>query len=102
MATIIAVLLGLLAINFAALYWKGLRESRGLSEYAQHLLLHPESFQDQRAKFLAYLASTKAKTSNGRSVDAAAAMARIAGTMRGQLMLSNVAARNAAAQVVDT
>jgi hypothetical protein len=49
-----------------------------LSEYAQHLLLEPESYADHRGKFLAYLAGTAAKTSNKRSVDAIAVLARIA------------------------
>jgi hypothetical protein len=97
MLTIIAIILGLLAINFAALYWKGLREARGLSEYAQHLLLHPESYEDQRKKFIAYLAGTKDKKSSARSVGAAAALARIADNMRGQLMQSNQVARDAVA-----
>jgi hypothetical protein len=38
--------------------------------------------------------STAAKTSMARSIDAAAALARIASNMRGQLTLSNVASRN--------
>lgn len=78
----VTVLLGLLAITFAALYWRGLREARSLSEYAQHLLLEPESYADHRAKFLAYLAGTAAKTSVARSVDASALLARIAESMR--------------------
>jgi hypothetical protein len=39
MVTIIVVVLGLLVVNFASLCWRCLREARGLSEYAQHLLL---------------------------------------------------------------
>jgi hypothetical protein len=87
------VLVALLAVNLAALYWLGLREARSLSEYAQHLMLYPEAYEDQRAKFLAYLASTASKSSAIRSADAAAVVARMAGNMHKQLMLSNVAAR---------
>jgi hypothetical protein len=97
MSIAVIVLLGLLAATFAALYWRGLREARSLSEYAQHLLLEPDSYADHRGKFLAYLASTGAKTSMARSVDASAALARIAESMRSQLMLSNVSGRNDAA-----
>jgi hypothetical protein len=93
----VTVLLGLLAVTFAALYWRGLGEARSLSEYAQHLLLEPEDYADHRSKFLAYLAGTAAKTSMKRSVDAGALLARIAESMRSQLMLSNAAARNAVA-----
>lgn len=50
----VVVLLGLLAATFAALYWRGLREARSLSEYAQHLLLEPESYADHRGKLRAY------------------------------------------------
>src|ERR1700722_5014467 len=93
----VVVLLGLLAVTFAALYWRGLGEARSLSEYAQHLLLEPESYADHRAKFLAYLAGTADKTSIKRSVDTGALLARIAESMRPQLMVSNAAGRNAAA-----
>jgi hypothetical protein len=92
--TIIAVVLGVLTVNFAALYWKGLRDARGLSEYVQHLLMHPEAYEDHRRKFVAYLGGTKSKTSDARSIDAAKALARIADNMRGQLLLANVASRN--------
>jgi hypothetical protein len=78
----VTVLLGLLAPSFAALYWRGLREARSLSEFAQHLLLEPESYADHRGKFLGYLAGTAAKTSMKRSVDAGAVLARIAESMR--------------------
>ena len=47
----VVVLLGLLAATFAALYWRGLREARSLSEYAQHLLLEPESYADHRGGY---------------------------------------------------
>jgi hypothetical protein len=90
----VTAILGLLAVNFAALYWKGLGEARSLSEFAQHLLLEPESCADHRGKFLAYLAGTTAKTSMKRSVDAGAVLARIAEITRSQLMLSNAAGRN--------
>lgn len=97
MTIIIAILMGLLAVNFAALYRISLREARALSEYAQHLLLHPESYEDQRRKFVEYLGSTRGKKSTARGVEAAAALARIANNMRGQLLLSNIASRNAVA-----
>jgi hypothetical protein len=95
--TIVAVVFGLLAVNLAALYWLGLREARSLSEYTQHLMLDPKAFEAERAKFLAYLTSTASKSSAIRTTDAAAALARMAGDMRVQLMFSNVAARKAVA-----
>jgi hypothetical protein len=90
----VTVILGLLAVNFAALYWRGLKEARSLSEYGQHLLLEPESYADHRGKFLAYLAGTTAKTSIARSVDAGAVLTRIAESMRPAPLLSNSAALN--------
>jgi hypothetical protein len=95
---IIAVVLGLVTASVGSLYYASVIEARSLSEYLQHLLLNPESYEDQRGKFLAYLASTDSQTSTARSLGAMAALARVAGTMRPQLMLSNIASRNAAAQ----
>jgi hypothetical protein len=93
----VALSLGLLAVNLLLLYRLGQREARSLSEYAQHLMLSPDAYEDQRAKFLAYLASTTSMSSATRTTDAAAALTRMAVDMRAQVMRSNAAARKAVA-----
>ena len=98
MTIAIAVVLGLLAVNFVLLYRKALREILGLSAYAQFLLMNPDVYKDQREKFVAYLAGTEARTSTQRAIDAHRSIARIADNMRPQLVLANVAARNALAR----
>lgn len=85
----------MLAVNFAALYWLALREVLALQEYAQFFLLNPDSFEDQRRKFIEYLAGTGAKTTTQCGADAGKAVVRIAKNMRGQLTLANAASRNA-------
>jgi hypothetical protein len=97
MTTAIAVLCGLVAINFAFLYWLSLRENLGVGEYAQFLLMNPEAYADQRRKFLEFLGTTTGKTSTQRAIDAGKALARIARSMRSQLVLANATARNAIA-----
>jgi hypothetical protein len=97
MTITLVFVLGLVALNFAALYWRALRESLAIGEYAQFLLLNPDSYADQRGKFVEYLGTTAKKTSTERGVDAAKAIARIARNMRPQLFLANAAARNAIA-----
>jgi hypothetical protein len=42
----LAVVLGLLAVNFALLYRKPMREILSLIEYSQFLLLNPDSYED--------------------------------------------------------
>jgi hypothetical protein len=97
MTIALVVLCGLIAVNFAALYWRSLRETLAIGEYAQCLLMNPDSYADQRRKFVEYLGTTADKTSTQRGVDAAKALARIARNMRPQLFLANVASRNAIA-----
>jgi hypothetical protein len=93
----LAVVGGLVAVYFATLYWRSIRESLAIGEYAQFLLMNPSSYADQRRKFIEYLGTTTKKTSTERGVDAANALAGIAINMRPQLFLANAAARNAIA-----
>ena len=94
MTIALAVVCGLIAINFAVLYWWSLRENLAVGEYAQFLLMNPDSYADQRRKFLEYLGTTANKNSSERGVDAANALACIARNMRSQLFLANAASRN--------
>lgn len=97
MTVALAVVCGLIAVNFAALYWRSLRETSAIGEYTQFLLLNPDSYTDQRRKFVEYLGTTANKSPTERGVDAAKALARIATNMRPQLFLANAASRNAIA-----
>jgi hypothetical protein len=91
------IVVGLLTINFAALYWRALRESMAIGEYAQFLLLNPDSYADERRKFAEYLGTTGKKTTTERGVDAAKAIVRVAERLRGEVVLANAASRNAIA-----
>jgi hypothetical protein len=94
---ILSVVLALVAVNFIALYFHCLRESRALGEYAQFLLMHPDGYEDQRRKYIEYLKATGRKNAAIRSIDAFRATIRIAKNMHGQLILGNSATRNAIA-----
>jgi hypothetical protein len=94
MTIAIAVLCGLVAVNFAALYWLSVRENLAIGEYAQFLLMNPESYADRRRKFLEYLGTTANKKSAKRATDAAKVLARIARNMHPQLLVANVSSRN--------
>jgi hypothetical protein len=98
MAIALAVVCGLIAVNFAALYRRSLRENLAVGEYAQFLLMNLDSYADQRRKFIEYLGTTGTKSSVERGVDAAKALARIARNMHPQLFLANAASRNAIAR----
>jgi hypothetical protein len=71
MTIVIAVLCGLVAVNFAALYWLCFRENLAVGEYAQFLLMNTDSYADQRRKFVEYLGTTADKSSTKRGTDAA-------------------------------
>jgi hypothetical protein len=96
MMTVTAVVLGLIAVNFFALYRHALRDIVALSEYAQFLLLDPEVYAAQRDNFLVYLRCTGEKTSVARGDDAGKAVLASARNARDKVMLDNAARRNAA------
>lgn len=88
-------LLVLIVINLALLYRRSTRDGLALSEYAQFLLLNPNSYTDQRQKFLDFLSKTAGQTSMQRGVSAMKAIHQMARSGHGPLTLGNVAARNA-------
>src|SRR5579862_8234602 len=96
--SITLVLAVLVAINRFALYRQAVRDILAIREYAQFLRLDPESYEDQRRKFVEYVAATTDKTSVQRGADAGLAVTRIARNLREQMILANAAARNKLAQ----
>ena|SRR5581483_9599795 len=91
----LAVVLGLLAVSFIALYRRAIRERTAITEYAQFLLLNMESYQDHRGKFLDYLAGTGQKTPLERGRDAQVVIEKMAVSLFEKVLVGNVAARNA-------
>jgi hypothetical protein len=91
----LAVVLGLLAVIFVALYQRAFRERMAITEYAQFLLLKPEHYADHHRKFLDYLASTGHMTAMERGRDAQRVIERMANSGFDKVLLGNEAARNA-------
>ncbi|MGA8938858.1 MAG: hypothetical protein WB439_06810 [Acidobacteriaceae bacterium] len=88
------IVLGLLALMFAALYRRAFRERMAITEYTQFLLLHAESYEDHHRKFLAYLAGTGNMTAMERGRDAQRVVERMANSGFDKVLLGNIAARN--------
>jgi len=97
MLTALAVVLGLLLVNFVLLYPRSVKENMALAEYSQFLLLNPELYTVQRGKFVEYLATTRDKTPMQRSSDAYRVIAHAARDGLDKILFANVASRNAAA-----
>lgn len=92
----LAVVLGLLAVMFIALYRRAFRERMAITEYVQFLLLSPKSYEDHHQKFLDYLAGTGNMTATERGRDAQRVIERMANSGFDKFLLGNAAARNAA------
>jgi hypothetical protein len=91
----LAVILGLLVVSFIVLYRRALRECLVITEFAQFLLLHAESYADHRRKFLDYLAGTGQNTPTERGRDAQRVIQTMAASLFDRVLPGNVAARNA-------
>lgn len=91
----LAVVLGLLVVNFIMLYRRALHESVVITEFTQFLLLSAESYADHRRKFLDYLADTGQSTPTERGRDAQRVIQKMAASLFDRVLPGNVAARNA-------
>jgi hypothetical protein len=91
----LAVVLGVLVVNFIALYRRALRECIIITEFTQFLLLNAESYADHRRKFLDYLAGTGQNTPTERGRDAQRVIQKMAASLFDTVLPGNIAARNA-------
>lgn len=65
-----------------------------LAEYVQFLMFHPEVYRDHRAKFLAFLKDQTERHPTRLAMISYNALEKMAGALRGDLLLANVAVRN--------
>jgi hypothetical protein len=98
MMIVIALILGVVALNLFLLYRRGIRERMALTEYVQFLFLHTNVYEDHRVKFSEYLKSTSASSSPKRGDQAAASVTNLAMSGLSQFFLTNAAARDAIAK----
>jgi len=98
MYLVIAIVAVLVALTFIALYLRSVGDVLALNEYCQFLLLTPSTYEDHRAKFADYLASSTAQLTNDqRAMYARLSLEKMARDCRPKFTLANIARRKAAA-----
>jgi hypothetical protein len=90
MQEVIFALLSFMLSLFGYLYMGATRDRTALAEYSQFLLLNPDSYAEQRRKFVEYLMSTQ-ETAPAHALNA---MVRMAKNQFDETATANVVSRN--------